>query len=386
MSESQAADVFREASASIPVGQPPVEAVVAAARARRRRTRATVVWVAAASAGFVALTSWLASRPSAEQPEPFTARLVSTENPLDVAWYANGVLHLPHVALEVPSLGSLVEVGVGAVYADRRGAVVLVGPDGALTRIGRAHPGAPLAAGGALVAWVDPGERAPELVVYDVDRGHTIGRRELPYEGPRWDPAEEASHPIAVDRETVYYAAQDGDHTWELPDGPAGFLLPPQLLDVAAGHRVLGVDDDTIRMVQPLFNITLDRPGSSRAQLSPEGNYALTRTFPGGPTANPFGSVRIYDTRSGDRLATGLGAGDVAVAATLGPDATATYIVARAADAPRGEMYLRLSFVGPLELRSCQLEYPLGQGLPEETRCRNLGQVPRTGAAPLLAG
>ena len=85
-----------------------------------------------------------------------------------------GALHLANVTVEVPPSGRpidhLAQINGGAVYGDDTGAVAFVGDDGKVTRIGTKAVDAPLVASdeSGWVAWVDPRDESPRLVVYDL--------------------------------------------------------------------------------------------------------------------------------------------------------------------------------------------------------------------------
>ena len=226
------------------------------------------------------------------------------------------------------------------------------------------------------VAWVDPGRGSPELLVYDLTAREVLASRLLPSVGSRRDGVGGDGHPIALDQETLFYATRDGEYAWTVIDGGTERVEPAGLLAVASGTRVWQADPTTITMVQPFFSISFRRPGTG-AQISPDGNRVLTRTLDerdgrGGSS----GTVRLYDTRSGESLWTGLRAGDLPVAATLGPETEVNYLVAHPADAPGHESFVRQSSSSPFELRTCD---------HEARRCRVVAQIPLAGAPPALA-
>ncbi len=370
MSEELAEEVFRLAAEGVEVPAAPVAEVVGRARSRRSRRRR---WVAGALAGVVAavgLGTWVGTREAASSG-PERPAVVQVENPAPVAWWANDVLHLHHVAVEMPRVEDLVQLGDGAVIGESDGGVVLVDGRGRLTTIGHKVAGAPLVASEhqGWVAWVDPRDRAPQLVVYDLEAGEVLATRNLRYRGPRWKSLDEGSYPIAADGDRVYYSGQDGTWAWSPADGDV--VDVEGLLDVSAGTIVKAAERGRIRIVQPFFSVDYVREGLS-AQLSPGGERVLTRA-PGGE--GPF-RVLIYDTRTGERQWTGLQREDVAVAASLGRDGQVTYVVAHRPDQPQGTDFVRLSFTGPYELRTCHLE---------ERTCVRVTKFPHTGSLPILA-
>ncbi|GAA2144143.1 hypothetical protein GCM10009844_17360 [Nocardioides koreensis] len=373
MTQELAEEVFALAGTAIDVPDAPVEEVVARARSQRRRRRRAAAAAVAGLLVVVGLGTWVGTRPGSQPPPgPDQPPVVRVENPAAVAWWANDVLHLRHAAVEMPRVEDLVQLGDGAVIGDEDGDVVLVDGAGRLTTIGNKVAGAPLAASEhqGWVAWVDPGDRAPRLVVYDLEAAEVLATRDLPYRGPRWGSLDEGSHPIAVDGNQVYYAGQDGDWGWG-PDG-TGLVDVDGLLDVSAATIVKAAGADRIRIVQPFFSVDYVRTGVG-AQLSPGGEHVLTRA-PGG--GGRFGKVLIYDTRSGERIWTGVRPQDVVVAATLGSDGSVSYVVAHGPDQPQGTDFVRLSFTGPYELRTCHLG---------ERTCSRATKFPHTGALPILA-
>ncbi|GAB3787774.1 hypothetical protein [Nocardioides ungokensis] len=368
-----AEEVFRMAATAVDVPPAPVEGVVAAARARRRRRRSVVALAVAASLALVGVGTWLGTRPAPapeQEPQP---RVVEADNPADVAWWANNVLHLEHVAVELPGVEDLVPLGSGAVVGDERGGVVLIEGDGHLVTIGHKVAGAPLAASGkpGWVAWVDPRDHAPRLVVYDVADRRVQGVLDLPYSGQRR--LDHGSYPIAIDGGRVYYASLGGDYVWT-PSGAQPERIDDEgLLDVAAGTRVGAVRARHIGITQPFFSVSYVRDGTD-AQLSPDGLQVLTRTT-SARVSGPFGPVAIYDARSGERLWTGLRRGDVAVAATFGPGDAVTYVVAHRAHEPQAVEFERMALTGPYELRTCQIE---------AQSCTSVTTFPHTGSLPVL--
>lgn len=370
-----AGEVFRLAATAIDVPHAPVVPVLAGARSQRRRRRRVGATVVAASLVLIGVATWAGTRPEPEpEPEP-QPPVVAADNPADVAWWANNVLHLEHVAVELPSVEDLVQLGDGAVIGDEQGGVVLIDGAGHLTTIGHKVAGAPLAASGkpGWVAWVDPRDRAPRLVVYDVADRRVQGTLDLPYRGQRR--LDHGSYPIAIDGGRVYYASLGGDYVWTPSDAQPERIDDEGLLDVAAGTRVGSVRDRRIDIVQPFFSVEYVRAGQG-AQLSPDGLQVLTRTM-SARVSGPFGPVVVYDARSGERMWTGLRRGDVVVAATFGPWDAVTYVIAQRAGEPQAVEYERMSLTGPYELRTCQIQAHI---------CSRVTTFPHTGALPVLTG
>ncbi|MFC4786294.1 hypothetical protein ACT8ZV_17585 [Nocardioides sp. MAHUQ-72] len=383
MTEQLAEDVFRLAGEGVEVPAAPVDEVVAAARATRGRRWRVVAACVAGVLVVVGVATWIGARPSGEpEGSPGPTGVVRAENPASVAWWAGGVLHLAHVTVELPHVEEVVGLGDGAVVGDAEGNVVLVDGDGSLATIGRKAVGAPVVASEhqGWVAWVDPRVPAPQmepqgpapqLVVYDVDTRQPFAVRELPTLGPRHDSVQE-NQPIAVDGNQVFYAGEDGDWGW-VPD-QATLVDVDGLLDVSAATIVRRAGVDRIRIVQPFFSVEFVRQGRG-AQLSPGGEYVLTRTT-SRRFGGAFGPVLIYDTRSGDKLWTGLRRRDVAMAATLGPDDEVTYVVAHRTGERQDVEFTRTSYNGPYELRTCHLG---------ERTCFTVTSIPQTGVLPVLA-
>lgn len=336
----------------------------------RRPPRRTLRALASAAplALVVAGLTWWATREPDESELPAVAA-VSERNPAEAAWFANGVLHLDHVALELPPLRDFAVLGTGAVYGDTEGRVVAVADDGQREQIGTKDPDVPLVASDeqGWVAWVDRRGDVPRLLVHEVASRSLVGELALFVV----DPAD--ARPIAVDDETVFYSDGSGAHGWRPPDGAPALddVDPFGLLDVASRTRAYQLDPSTIHVAQGFFSVSFDLRGSG-AQLSEDGEFVLTRD----PATPSLGTLLVYDTESGDQLPTGLAEDDVALAAALGPDGTATYVVARAEDRPLAGEFLRSSFSGQLELRTCELETGV---------CETLRRFSSAGSRPLVA-
>ncbi|GAA4714896.1 hypothetical protein GCM10023349_37770 [Nocardioides conyzicola] len=306
----------------------PVDGVVADARAqRRRRLRLVVVGVASAAVVVGGLT-WWAQRESPAPPPKDLAPVAVTRapNPVKVAWYANGSLHLQKVAVAVPPLTDLAELNGGVVYGDHEGTVAFVAADGERRRLGRKVVDSPLLASReeGWAAWVDPGDGdgdAPTLDVYDVNAGELLDSRDLPSTDVRL---------VAIDQRQVFYEEADGTFSWVPGDGPPVRLERDGLLDVESRNRVYQLDG-SIEMEQGFFNVSFVRPGTG-AQISPGGVLVLTRKpDPEVAEGQPFRPL-LYDARSGDRKRAGLSIDERAVDATFGEGNTAVYLVAQVAD------------------------------------------------------
>jgi hypothetical protein len=307
--------------------------------------------------------TWAANRSSDEPDEPDLAPVAVRleRNPVKVAWYADGDLHLEKVVVRVPSLTDLVELNGGAVYGDREGTIAFVAADGQRRRIGSKDPATPLVASGGAgwVAWVDPadGGDTATLEVYDVSAGETLATEDLPSSDVR---------PIAIDQHQVYFETPDGTYSWE-----PGIRRPRRmdrggLLDVESANLVYQLDG-SIEMEQGFFNVSFVRPGTD-ALISPGGVLVLSKMpGPGVAAGQPFRPL-LYDSRSGASRRTGIGPAERAVAATFGSNSTAVYLVAQVED---------LDSTGRLlALRSCDLT---------DGRCTDVAPVRSGTDAPLLA-
>jgi hypothetical protein len=362
----------REAAASVAVMTPSLDEVRQVQREQRRHRRGLATrWVAGAVV-VVGVATWWGTRSAHHDPDVLgVAATVAGENPADVAWYANGRLHLAHVAIDLPPLRELVAVNGGAVYVDQDGAVVHVADDGARTRLGSTDAGSPLVGSDeeGWVSWSDTAGVEPVLVLYDLTSRQRIRAVTPP------DPERESATrllPVAIDQGLLYFRTEQGTSYAVSPDGVAQ-PVGQDLLDVRSATRVFQSDPGSIRMLQSFFSTVTSGLGVG-AQLSPDGNLALTRV----PSPqSQFGTVQLYDTRSGELLPTGLGADEVAIDATFGPENTVTYIVARLADRPSSDEFVRQSFSGALELRSCSVEVPVPS-------CQVDAKFPSTGSTPLL--
>jgi hypothetical protein len=357
VSEQLAGLVFREAAEGVPVGQPPVDEVVGVAAARRRRARAWTGGVLGFALLVVGVGTWVTTRPPDDGLPDVSVR--PEANPANIEWYANGVLHLREVAVEIPQVTALLQVPDGVVYSDRAGHVVLVNHQGDLTTLGRSEPGTPIVASPVergWVAWLEPGS-SPDLVVHDTLSRHELARR----------PVTPGTRPIAIDQDRLYFNERGESWSWQLPDIPPALVPGADLYDVASAVRVLRAAPGTMQIRQPLLAIEVIVPGQG-AVLSQDGGYVLTRVDAEQPDV-----VRIYDSETGDPVASGLADEELAVAAAFGPDSTVTYVVTSREHGTDGDDLLRLSESRSFELRTCQLvtgacetlrQLGSGQGLP----------------------
>jgi hypothetical protein len=360
---------LRDALDALPVPSAPVDDVLARAAARRRRRRRVVIGAAVAVLVLAGVATWAGTRPPpAEPPAPEVHR---EPNLAEVAWYADQDLHLDRVRVELPDVVDLVAVPDGAVVADEDDEIALVDADGVVVALGRRSEDSGLVGSveRGWVAWLEEDGDGTRLVVYD-----TAGRRVL----GETDVMDDARL-VAVDAEFVFWTQGSRDWSWAPPGGDPVAAGTGDLLDVSS--RVLAEQwtDATIRVTQPLFDLRHDLRGVG-AMISPDGDHVLTRVDE--PDA---GTVRLYDTRSGERVPTGLTRDDLVLAASFGPDGTAVYVVEHRPNAEDDDPDRRLSTSGPQLLKTCFLGAP-PPGAFRPTICEVVTQFSRNGGKPLLPG
>lgn len=323
-----AAELFRQAASAVEVVGSPYDDVVAAAGRRRRRANRRRLLGSAVVAALVvaAVAGWALLR--AESEPDLVVR--PSANPLEVAWWADGVLHLDDVAVELPSVTSIAEVGGGAVYTDADGVVALVGPDGERSEIGQAVPGTRVVGnpGRGLVAWLGPGG---ELEAYSVATETLLGRLMV----------REDARPVAIDQDRVYTVTPDGrGQSWDPATETAEAVSRRALLDVAAETQIYqDRDRGSIVLVPAFYSPEHHVPGQG-GSLSPGGSYALTRS-PGSPTGG-FAPL-LYEVSSGALLPDGVRPDERVLDATFGDNRTIVYALDRPSD---GVILLRRCLIG----------------------------------------
>jgi len=284
VSEADVVEVIRAASAEVGVRPPPVDAVVQQGRRRVRRRRATKVGGTVVLVGILFMAGSVFVRQNTQVAPVGPTR---HQNALPVPWWGDGTLHLAHVELPVAQPTALVALGDGAAFGTEAGDVIIVDAEGHRTTVGHHAPGAPMAAGDAehWLVWVDPGDHAPELVVYDLAERAEVGRLSLHYRGPRWGRLDEGSYPISVDDGRVYYATQDGDWSWS-PGAAAPRRETPvdtDLVDQRAGVQVTHTWtarqgwSNQLQVSQPAQDVFASYRGDG-ARLSPDGTYVAVGT------------------------------------------------------------------------------------------------------------
>jgi hypothetical protein len=271
---------------------------VRAVAARDRRRRWT--WTVATAVGLAALVAVAVQVTSPEPPlRPGDAlpavRVVDEQRMADVAWWADGWLHLQHAALDVGAVQRLVAVGTGAAYVDDDGRLVHVDERGRRTLLGHPDPRTAVVSSPrlGLVAWVDvasPDRR--RMVVWDVTEGHQVA---AVVTSPR-------SRTISFDGGWLTFGQGLTDWAWDPAGGPAretgnGFAEQAAdrtaLVDVVAGTR-LEQFGSFLRVVRAGARDEELIPGFG-GTLSADGRLVLT-----GP--DPGREPQLYDARTGARV------------------------------------------------------------------------------------
>ena len=350
------------ALAAVPLRPDPADAVLARAAARGgRRTR----WVAGAVTVLLVVTAvatWVGTRSPDEDTLPEEVVVSPADNVAPVAWWADGVLHLPDVELETPRVRAMVEVPDGVVYVDTQDRVVLADRAGRLTPLGDTEPDAPLVGWTerGWVGWVDVAGEERELVVHDTRTGRDVDRR----------PAEDGARVIAVDQARLYYDVGGQPWSWPVPGAEPGRAPGRTLVDVASAVRVSAHTDELLRVDQPLFDIQVTLPGRE-AQLSPDGDYLMTRIDGDVPD-----ELRVFRAADGRQEGPHLSDLELAVAAAFGDDHTVTYLITRRDLAPDNDAFIRLSETGELQMRTCDLDLQA---------CTNVATLPSSRGVPVFA-
>lgn len=279
------ADV-RLALEAIPVDPLPAQRVAQGARDRRRRLWTRTLGAVAALVLLVAAVAWVIDRGDT------VGRVTEADNPLPLAWYADGVLHLPDVTVEVRPVEQLVTVPDGVVMSDDRGEVTMVEESGELAKIGETIPGSDLVVepDNGWVAWADPGDGDPEVVVHDTRVGDEVGRRSLSVPGEGGGQPVGGSGPVAIDGERVYYTTRDNDFVWQpLPD--EAFAISGSLADTAEGARLSNAPSGYLVQAQPFQSGTI--VSGAEGRLTPDGRFAFVVELD---------EVLVYDVDTGRRV------------------------------------------------------------------------------------
>ena len=168
----------------------------------------------------------------------------------------------------------LVTVPDGVVMTTEDGEVVMAEQDGSLTTLGSTVPGNGLVVepDNGWVAWADPGDGEPELVVHDTRLGDEVGRRSLAEPGGEGGQPVGSTGPIAIDGERVFYSTRGSDFVWEPILGGA-FALSGKLADTAAGARLNHASGGYLLQAGPFRSGKLIE--GTEGRLTPDGRYAF---------------------------------------------------------------------------------------------------------------
>lgn len=370
------AELVRAAAEDIPVLAPPDDqALDRAARVPRHRGRGVVTAAALVALG-LGLAAWavVADEPAGRGAQEGADALGPVEptwvrNPAEVAWYADGVLHLAKGTYPLPGLRDVAIVTPGVAYGDDEGRVVHLADDGTRTRLGTKDPAAPLVVSSGLgwISWVDPAGPNPRLLVYSLGRDEIIGELDLPASrsGPEEQPD---TQPVAIERDAVYFVTAEGAGAWwpTRDGGSVEQIQPPRLLDVAAATTLSQIGAEVLAIDEPLEPRPTTIPGRG-GELSEDGGLVLTRD----PSS---GDVVVYDVFEG-KFADVRPPGDLAVAdAVLAPERAITYFTLD----PEGFAAREGSDSHPLQaqLVTCQVD---------NGTCAVLASVVVDSEAPVLA-
>lgn len=313
---------LRSLAESVVVYAPPAEDELVATAAARRRRLLPVAGVLVAALVLGGGTWWANRSADGDSDEPAAFGLVEPKparNAAEVAWYAEGVLHLTTATYRLSGVRQFAVLGAGAVYGDVDGNVVLLADDGTRDAIGTKDPQAPVIASDedGQVAWVDPGGSVPRLLVYDLSQSRVITDLDLPPSATGPDEVSD-TRPVAFDAEHVYYMASNGWGKIAPGQPEAEETGTADLYDVSSSNRLYQLDDRQILLDQPFFNVTYTVPGRG-GELSADGNYAFTRS-------PDDGSVLVYDTRSGEQVDINPPFALGVIDAVLSPPLAITYI------------------------------------------------------------
>lgn len=188
----------------------------------------------------------------------------------------------------------LVGVPDGVVLTNEEGQVLFVENSGEQQQIGDTVTGTPLVVepDNGWVAWADPGDGEPELVVFDTRVGDEVGRRSLAVPGAGGGQPVGESRPVAIDGEQVYYRTRDTDFAWEPLPGEA-FALSGELVDIAAGARVSRAEDPVALLVQAQPFDTGRLIVAVDARLTADGRYVM---------AEVAEDLAVFDVATGEEL------------------------------------------------------------------------------------
>ncbi|WP_127480830.1 hypothetical protein [Nocardioides pantholopis] len=357
---SVSSGLVQAAAATVEVPPAPLAGLSARAGAvtRRRRVAAAGSAVAVLAAGLVvwAVVPSGTPVPSSSSDPADEGQVRAAENPAALPWYADGVLHLDEVEVEMPPLRDLVRAGDGVVASDLAGRVWSVDGTGRRRELGQTYPNLDLVASAVddRVAWADTRRR--QLVVVDARTGRTTATV-----------SGMVRVPVALDGTTLVARGPEGTTALHRRTGAEEPV--DDVVDTRSGTWVVRRDGHTVEVTRP--------DGSSRvvpadtARLSLGGEFLLTRT-------GLERAVAVHDLRAGRELDSGIGPDEISLDSELGPGGTVVHLVARAVDRGEGPEagYARLSEAGTVTLRTCELL---------TGRCRTDATVAGSGPSPLVA-
>ncbi|WP_432479254.1 hypothetical protein [Nocardioides sp. GXQ0305] len=357
----------RDACEAVPVPPAPVAGVLARSRSRRRTawTRGAAV-VGVVAVVLAATTWWTSGDGGSEQGAVTTAT-----NPMPIPWYADGVLHLARVEVEASDVQTLLTVPDGVVYGDDEGRVVHVDDSGQQREIGETVPGSRLVVepDNGWVAWADPGDGDPELVVHDTLARAEVGRRSLTAPGDSGGQPVGDDGPIAIDDERIFYSSPDGDFAWE-PLIDVSFALSGTMVDTAEESRVTLADG--VLRVTPLPYRTGVAIDADDARLTHDGRYAFA------VRESQFDVLEIYDVESGRPAPQMYSPSDHAVAWSY-TDGTFYFAVLHMLQDKTYQDMLQMPSEGDYRLYECRPDR-------EPEPCVKLAEVPEEVPAPVFPG
>ncbi len=344
------------AAVAIDVVPPSVDRVLSRASGTRRRQWIVTGAVVAALA-LVAGVVYVVNRPPPLPPTLDALEVTSVVNPVGVAWWLDGTLHLDHGTARVPDIAQMAVAGFGIAYADTDGDVVSVTEDGTRERIGSIDRDTALVAQVGQVAWLEP--EGGDLVVWSFVTKHVMWRQ----------PRTADTRLIGWDRYSLYYRQDDADHSLSFIDverpttldvRPVEGLEDSQLVDVSAGVE-LRRQDGQLSVTLPFFSVTTVVPGVSGA-LSNDGNWVLT--------VDDAGVPMVYDTRDGSQQGPWFRDAWSPVGASFTSDGRVVWIVDE--------------HNGSYGLVDCQVQKEVNRAFdPNNRHCERQLDV---GAVPVLAG
>lgn len=359
--DSAVGERLREEAERIDVPPAPaLDEIRSLERARRRRSTRRVLAVLVPLALVLGGVTWSTTRLNdAEDPAALDpVRATSATNPVSVAWYADGVLHLDAVTLAVPDLVELRVLGAATIYADDEGHVVRLERDGTRRRLGAKDPGSSLVAdakaadGHGLVVWTTSDPAGERLNVYDVEQDEIVAMRAVRTVDARGRDARFAL--VSIVEEVVFYEDRSGTHGWLYTEPePATEVAEIASLVAAAGQiRAYDLGGTQIRISRLDSGVDITVPGTS-ASLSSGGDYLLTQRVQDAEAG--LRPVVVFDTLLGSQVATGIDERfEYAVTARLGEDDEVAYVVARRSpDTSPG--FVRNEPSGAQKLRTCHL-------------------------------